>query len=382
MLKLKDNTPKEEKKQPAAQTEPVNTPSEQQPAEKKSKKAELALQIAKYATAAAVVLVLFWFGFTTTVREGSCAVILRFGAVRDEITDAGLYFKLPWPFETVVTYDSRLQYLESNLLETTTKDKRNVIMQSYVVWEIENPLLYHNSVGTKGSVDTYIKDQVFSATNSTMGTYDLTSIVSLAEEKIKIDEIQTEIFTRVRDNCKESYGINVSDVSILRLSLPETNLQSVFEQMQAERQKEIDIILANAKTEANKITTEADAEAAKIRAEGTTKAAEIKAQTETEVAKIYAEAQKANINLYKFLKDLDTVVASVNENSVLVVNTDEYPFSVLTKYAQNMSSDGDSIVIKDLNYILDQLPEEDSTALVSALSELVAYQTEQINGEL
>lgn len=382
MFKFKNETPiKEQKKEPAP-AEPVLSTPEQEPPKEQSKKAALALQIAKYATAAAVVLVLFWFGFTTTVREGRCAVILRFGAVREEITDAGLYLKLPWPFETVVTYDSRLQYLESNLLETTTKDKRNVIIQSYVVWEIEDPLLYHNSVGTKGSVDAYIKDQIFSATNSTMGGYELTSLVSLEEEEIKIDEIQTEIFTRVRDNCKSNYGINVSDVSILRLSLPETNLQSVFEQMQADRQKEIDIILANAKTEANKITTEADAEAAKIRAEGTTKAAEIKAQTETEVAKIYAEAQAANIELYKFLKDLDTVVASVNENSVLVVNTDEYPFSVLTKYSEFMSSEGDSLVIKDLNYILTQLPEEDSNALVGALSDLIEYQAEQISGEM
>ena len=93
-------------------------------------KGSLAGNIAKYLTAAVVVLVLFWFGFTTTVREGNCAVILRFGAVREEITEAGLYFKLPWPFESVVTYDGRMQYLESNRLETITKDKRNIIIQS------------------------------------------------------------------------------------------------------------------------------------------------------------------------------------------------------------------------------------------------------------
>ena len=77
-------------------------------------KSELLMRIIKYATAVIVVLVLFWFGFTTVVREGHCAVILRLGAVRQEITDAGLYFKLPWPFETVKTYDARLQCLESD----------------------------------------------------------------------------------------------------------------------------------------------------------------------------------------------------------------------------------------------------------------------------
>lgn len=334
-------------------------------------KGDTMMKIIKYATAIAVVLVLFWFGFTTVVREGSCAVILRLGAVREQVTEAGLYFKLPWPFETVKTYDARLQCLESDSLETTTKDKRNVILQSYVIWKIDDPLLYHNSVGATDSVNKYIKDQVFSATNSTLGGYELVNLVSLEEQKIKIDDIQKEIFTRVRDNCKKSYGIDITDVSILRLSLPETNLQSVFEQMSADRQKDIDIILANARTEANKITTDADAEAAKIRADGVKEAAQIKAQTETDVAKIYAQAQSANIELYKFLKDLDTIVASVNESSVLVVKADEYPFNVLTKYSKYMTNEGNNIVIQDLNYILTQLPDADRTALVDAVSDLI-----------
>lgn len=378
-----NNIEKEQFKAPIEEKMPETEP-ETEPEPQKEK--NVMGRIVKYVVALAVVSVLFWFGFTCQVREGSCAVILRFGAVREEITDAGLYLKLPWPFETVVTYDSRLQYLESNLLETTTKDKRNIIIQSYVVWDIEDPILYHNSVGAKGSVDAYIKDQVFSATNSTMGAYDLTNLVSLEQKEIKIDEIQNEIFTRVSKNCKENYGINVTDVSILRLSLPDINLQSVFEQMQADRQKDIDIILANARMEANKITTEADAEAAQIRADGVTKAAEIKAQTETEVAKIYAEAQSANIELYKFLKDLDTVVASVNESSVLVVKTDEYPFSVLKDYSQLMTQEGNSVVISDLNYILTQLPDNDREALISSMSTLIKESADlpldSIKGEL
>lgn len=87
----------------------------------------------KIILAVALVVVLGYFGFTCEVREGNCAVILRLGAVRREVTEAGLYLKLPWPFETVVKYDSRLQYLESDHLETTTEDKRNVIIQSYAV---------------------------------------------------------------------------------------------------------------------------------------------------------------------------------------------------------------------------------------------------------
>lgn len=333
----------------------------------------------KIVTALLVALVLFWFGFVCEVREGSCAVILRFGAVRQEATEAGVYLKLPWPFETVVTYDSRLQYLESGNLETTTKDKRNIILQSYVVWQIEDPVLYHNSVGAQGAADTYIKETVKSATNGTLGGYALEELVSLEAETIKIDRIQADIFQRVQEICAKNYGVRVSDVSILRLSLPTSNLDSVFDQMEADRQKEIDTILANAQLEASKITMAAAEESAKIIAEGVTQAAEIKAQTEAEVARIYAEAQSANIELYQFLTSLDAYVNSVDTTTVLVVKANEYPFNILTKYSQQMTAEGNSTVISDLTYILTQLPEAEREALVNAISQLIA-QSAQRNG--
>lgn len=328
--------------------------------------------IVKYTTAALVALVLIWFGFICVVREGNCAVVLRFGAVREQITEAGVYLKLPWPFETVVTYDSRLQYLESNKLETTTSDKRNIVLQSYVVWQIDDPVRYHNSVGAQGTVNTYINDQVFSATNSTLGGYKLTELVSLETEEIKIDQIQQDIFQRVSQVCQENYGIRVNDVSILRISLPSTNLESVFDQMTADRQKDIDSIIAQAQLESTQIISNAQNEAAQIIADGTTQAAQINAATETEVARIYAEAQAANLELYQFLMNLDTMVSSVNENTVLVVQADEYPFNILTAYSRSLDAEGNTTVINDLSYILGQLPENDRTALINAISRLIS----------
>ena len=328
--------------------------------------------VGKYVTAVLVLVVLLWFAFVCEVREGECAVILRFGAVRQQITQSGVYLKLPWPFETVVTYDGRLQYLESNSLETTTSDKRNVILQSYIVWKIDDPVLYHTSVGAQGTLDSYIRDQVFSATNSTMGTYKMEELVSLETESIKIDQIQEQIFNRVHEVCLTNYGVDVTDVSILRLTLPETNLQAVFDQMKADRQKDIDIIIANAQKEANRLTTEAALEASQILADGVTEAAQIKAQTETEVAKIYAEAQAANLELFQFLKNLDAMLASVDDTTVLVVKADEYPFNVLTQYSQHMSIEGNATVVNDLSYILSKLPEADRQALINAVSRLIS----------
>lgn len=329
----------------------------------------------KITLAAVLVLILAYFMFTCEVREGTGAVILRFGAPRAEITEAGLHLKLPWPFETVERFENRLQYLESNYLETTTKDNRNIILQSYAVWRVTNPLLYYNSVGAQGTVDSYIKDQIFSATNSVMGAYNLTDLVSLEKETIKTEEIQDKIYNEVKTNCEKNYGIEITDVNILRISLPNANLESVFAQMRADRQKDIDTIIANAQRDANKIKADADAEASKIIADGQTEAAAIKAKTETEVAQIYASAQAANVELYKFLQELDTVVASVNKDTVLVVTADSYPFNVLLKYGKTVSNGtSNELIIEDLNYIMTQLPEEDASALTGALYTLISEQ--------
>lgn len=320
----------------------------------------------------AVIVVIGFFAFTVQVREGSGAIILRFGAERKVITDSGIYPRLPWPFETVVSFDQRQQYLESDYLETTTKDNRNIILQSYAVWSVSDPLLFLNSVGSQEKAETYIKDQIFSATNSVMGVYELHALVSLNSEEINTEEIQEKIYQQVKENCEANYGIVITDVNILRVSLPDTNLESVFYQMTAERQKEIDTILAEAQRDANKITADADAEAAKIVAQGQIEAAEIKAKTEKEVAEIYAKAQNANVELYKFLQELDALVASVNEDSVLVVTADSYPFNLLLEYS-NMENTGtsDEVIISDLNYIMSQLSNTDREALTTAIFTLL-----------
>jgi membrane protease subunit HflC len=325
----------------------------------------------KIVIALALVIVVGYFGFTCEVREGNCAVILRFGAPRAEITEAGLYFKLPWPFETVTVYDDRLQYLESNHLETTTKDNRNIIIQSYALWSIEDPLQFHNSIGSQEKVESYINDQIFSATNSVLGSYELKSLLSLEKEEIRSDEIQDKIYQTVKTTCEASYGITVSDISILRISLPDTNLESVFAQMRADRQKDIDTIIAEAQKDADKIISDADTEYSQIISRAEIEASEIYAKTEAEVAKIYAEAQSANMKLYQFLKELDTIVASVSQSTTLVVTADSYPFNILLNYGDILTDESNETVIKDLNYILTLLPEDDRNALIDAVYELI-----------
>ena len=95
-------------------------------------------------------------------------------------------------------------------------------------------------------------------------------------------------------------------------------------------------------------------------------------RSETQVAKIYAEAQSANIELYQFLMNLDTMVNAVNNKTILVVKADDYPFNILTKYSEHMTIEGNATVINDLSYILSKLPEKDRKALIEAVTDLIS----------
>ncbi len=280
--------------------------------------------ILKWVIGAVLIIVLAFFGFTAEVREGEYAVITRFGAVRSEVKEAGLYFKLPWPFESVTKYDVRNQYTESAYLETLTNDKQNIILQSYTVWNVSDPLQYHTSVlGDNAVAELYINDLVINATNSILGKYKLTEIVSNDAEQMRLAEIEDALFEHVKTHAT-AYGISVNELSIMKISLAGETLSSVFASMSAERSAYIIDIESKGDAEANKIIKDADKAASDTVAEGTIAAAEIDAETERLVKEIYDKAYTANAELFQFILELDTVINSVGENTTLIVKKDEF----------------------------------------------------------
>ena len=276
------------------------------------------MSIVKWLFALIVAAIIGFFGFVFKVNEGECAVVTRFGAVRAELTQAGMYLRLPWPFEDVRIQDARKRYLDSGYLETLTHDKKNVIMQTYAIWSIQDPLKYYTSVGDSALAETYLSDLITNAKNGIMGSYDLSTLVSMEEDNIKIGEIEETMLAEIQPHAAQQYGIQIHELRIKRVGLPATNVQSVFGQMQAEGERYAQII-----------RSESDAEAAAIVAQGRESAAAINAETEREVASIYAGAHSQDPQLYEFLRKLAALENSVDENTVMIITTDTPPFDVL-----------------------------------------------------
>jgi membrane protease subunit HflC len=285
----------------------------------------------KWIFAVLLAVIVIGFGFTLTVREGSAAIVSNFGKVRAVYTESGLYAKLPWPFEKVVTFDMRRQGMDSGLVETLTSDKKNIILQVCVIWSIADPLKFHIGIGSNATAEKYLNDLVANAKNGVLGKYPLSALVSTNAEDVKIDLVSREIQEQVARKAEEDYGIKVTALKIKRLSFPEANIDDVFQQMITERQKHSVRLISEGERDAAIIIGNANAEAAEIKSEGKQKAAEIDAETERKVAEIYSEAYAKDPELFTFLKKLMALENSVNENTVIIMTSDETPFDIINE---------------------------------------------------
>jgi len=269
-------------------------------------------------------------GFTFTVKEGSSVIISRFGKIVDVYDEAGLHFKLPWPIDKVITYDTRNQYMDSGYNETLTNDKINIILQTYIVWRITDIRKFYTSIGDYNAAQRHLNDLAATAKNSVLGNYALSALVSTNVDEIKIDEICEAIEEKAAQSALANYGIDIQTLKIKRLALPEANIRSVFNQMIADRQKYVSQYVAEAERDSAIITGEADARAAEIFAQGKLEASQIDAETERLVASIYGEAYNRNSRLFVFLKKLIALENSVNADTTIIMRTNESPFDIIT----------------------------------------------------
>jgi membrane protease subunit HflC len=284
-----------------------------------------------------IVAILILWAITFHVREGHVAVVTRLGEPRRIAVDAGLYFKWPAPIETARVIDTRQRVYNTRFGETLTRDKKNIILLTYVIWKVDvkNPLRFLQAVGTLEAAEAKLDGMISNAKNAVMGNYRLTSLVSTNPEKLKVDEIERSIFTEIAGPAREKLGVEILQLGFKRIALPEENVRYVFQQMRAERAQFAAQAIAEGRREAAAIRSEADVESARIVAEATEKAADIRSNAEKEAAKQYAEAQRKDPEFYEFLRSLDSLKKLLGQNATLMLRTDSAPFDLLRRGARN-----------------------------------------------
>jgi len=278
---------------------------------------------------AAAILAILWSACAHVTRAGENTLVLRFGRPVRVDREAGLHLNWPWPIDVQVTLDMRRQVLETGLTEMLTRDKKNVVVVSYALWHVEDPLRFVQSVGPMERAPTALFGLLANAAIGVMGHYDLSALTSTTPSDLHTDDIERDLLAATAPTAAESYGMTIDRVALMRLSLPEQNITYVFDQMRAERRQYAARFTADGEKEASRIRAETSLEVARIESGSVEEAARIRGEADAEAARIYAQAHSQDPELYRFTRALESLGKVVGDRTTLVLRTDSEPFSLL-----------------------------------------------------
>lgn len=273
-------------------------------------------------------LAIIFHATAMVVREGEAVLVVRFGRPLRVAVQPGLHWKLPWPIDQASLLDMRRRVYETGRTEMLTRDKKNIIALTFVVWRIDDPLAFMQAIGTSGA-EAKLDGLLTNAAISTLGGHDLSALVSTNPGDLQMDQIESELLTSAAPAARRNYGIAIEQIRLERIALPEENVKAVFEQMRAERRQFAAKFEAEGEREAGAIRSSAELEAAQIRAKSAEAQARIRGTSAAETAKIYADAHRINPELYRFTRSLESIGKVVTANTSLILRTDSEPFSLL-----------------------------------------------------
>ena len=292
----------------------------------------------RVAFAALVCGLLLAYGIYFSVSEGQAAVVTRFGEPVREVTEAGPYFKLPWPIEQVHLFDTRMKLFNTPFTATFTRDKRNVILLTYVAWHVEKPLLFLQATGSREVAEKKLDGLVTASKNFHLGQHDLSALLSTDPESLKVNEIEQAILNDIRIPLLDKFGVRVDQVGFKRIAFAEENVPAVLAHMRSERKAEADRLRAEGEKEAQGIRDEALVKSEEMLREGREKAGSLRGQAEKEAAQIYAQAHDLDPDFYRFWRSLEGVKKVLSGKATLILRTDQGFFDVLTDPSRGLNS--------------------------------------------
>lgn len=279
-----------------------------------------------------VVLIILILGLMLVafqVRETELAFVTRLGKPVRTMDRPGLYFKWPMPIEKVHKYDTRLRVYEGDLVETTTRGAESIIVKTYVVWRVADPLTFYGSVRTVDEAERTLYSQVNDTQNRVIGRYAFGDFVNNDPNEIKLDQIQTDMLVDLRAALQEEYGIEINTLGIKQLQVDEDVTEKVFARMSAARNRKATATINKGKAEATRIRTNAGAVRKELLAAADARAMAIRGQGDAEAAKYYQMLEEEP-QLAVTLKEFDALKEMLRENTTLILPTDAGPLKLLT----------------------------------------------------
>lgn len=266
-----------------------------------------------------VLFIVALFNSLYIVKENEFAYVTQFSKFKRVEQNGGIYFRIPF-IENVLKLPKYAMFYDIPPSDVLTADKKTLVVDSYSVWKIVDPLTFMRTVSSVREMEARVNAAVYNAVRNTMGqlsqdsiiSSDLASIASLSEKIRKNADAQLK-----------SYGIEVITAEVKRFDLPEANEMAVFTRMVSERQQMAATYIAEGELEAQKIKNEVDRDVTIIKAKADAEAKDIIGAGDGEYMKILSSAFATadRQEFYEFYRGLDALKVSMKGEKTLFIDS-------------------------------------------------------------
>ena len=266
----------------------------------------------------ALLLILGLTNSMYTVRENEYACTVRFSQIIETTAEPGLHFKVPF-LDHVRYFTKATQFYDIPPSEVLTSDKQNMTVDCYILWSINDPKLFYQTLGNATVAEERLNALTYNELKTVMGTLAQADIINM-EDGAKRNDIYAGIATVV-DALAKQYGINVEDVKIKRFDLPDSNLNAVYNRMISERNQMAEKYTADGNYDASIIRNDVDKQVNIIVSNAKAEAAKLEAEGEGEYMRLLAEAYDTDDKkeFYEFTLALDALKQSLTGKEKTVI---------------------------------------------------------------
>ena len=252
------------------------------------------------------------------VDQRQFGVVYALGQIKEVITEPGLNFKLPPPFQNVSYIDKRLLTLETTDTEPMlTAEKQRMVIDWYVRWRISNPSEYIRNVGLdEASGANQLNRVVRNAFQEEVNKNTVKEMLSTKRQAVS-DAVMKEVTEKVIGT--KAWGIEIVDVRITRADYVDAITESVYRRMEAERKRVANELRSTGAAEGEKIRADADRQREVTIANATRDAQKIKGDGDAQAANTYAEAFGRDPQFAQFYRSLEANKASFNKKGDVMV---------------------------------------------------------------
>lgn len=249
------------------------------------------------------------------VREDEIVIIRNFDKIIKIIDKPGLYFKIPFINAISIITKKNMHY-NSQLSKVITKDRMNLLIDYYAVWRINNPIDFLKTVENTNGAEIKIDDTVFSALAAIFGSLDYNNI---------FDNSYNEKIIVIANQKVEMFGINIIDVRVRNIKLPQENEDYVFARMKSDIEKISAQNLSAGEKQAVEIKAETDKQVKIIISKAHAEAEKIKGDADAKAAKIYSKSYNRDPEFYSFMRTIESYKKTlINKPTIIIPASSPY----------------------------------------------------------